>query len=75
MHLSDMMAVSEKGPTKTDSDSWASCIAGAEPKETYLNRLVSAGFERIEVSQEREKHDDQGVPLNVASVRVVAIKG
>ena len=74
IHLSDMMALSEKGPTKTDSDSWASCIAGAEPKETYLNRLMRAGFERIEVSQEKEKHDDQGVPLNVASVKVVAIK-
>ena len=74
VHLSDMMAVDEQGPARTDAEAWASCIAGAENREVYLGRLAKAGFTNIEVTEEQTRFDDEGIPMNVASVKVVASK-
>lgn len=74
VHISDMMALDSTGPTRTDPEAWASCIAGAEDREVYLGRLTNAGFVNIDLSEENVKFDNEGVPLNVASVKVVARK-
>ncbi|MFB3097800.1 MAG: arsenite methyltransferase [Dehalococcoidia bacterium] len=74
IHLSDMMALTAEGPTRTDAEAWASCIAGAENQEVYLARLRKAGFVNVETTEERVRFDDEGVPMNVASVKVVARK-
>ena len=74
IHVSDMVATSPEGPTRTDPEAWASCIAGAEDRDVYLGRLTKAGFVDIQTTEERVKFDDQGGPLNVASVKVVANK-
>lgn len=75
IHLSDMMALSPQGPSRTDAAAWTSCIAGAEDQEVYLGRLRQAGFVNIELTQEDVSFDeDSGVPMNVASVKVVARK-
>jgi len=75
IHLSDMLALSPQGPSRTDAEAWASCIAGAEDQEVYLGRLRRAGFVNIELTHEDVRFDeDSGVPMNVASVKVVARK-
>ena len=74
IHLSDMMALTSAGPARTDAEAWASCIAGAEYQEVYLQRLRKAGFEDVETTEERVRFDGEGVPMNVASVKVVARK-
>lgn len=75
LHLSDMMALSPLGPALTDPEAWASCIAGAEDRDVYLGRLRQAGFAEIQLTEERARFDEEGgVPLNVASVKVVARK-
>ncbi len=74
VHLSDMMSMDPQGPARTDPEAWASCIAGAEDRELYLGRLRKVGFEDIEITEEKARFDDEGVPMNVASVKVVARK-
>jgi SAM-dependent methyltransferase len=74
IHLSDMMALTPEGPARTDPEAWASCIAGAEDREVYLGRLRGAGFVDIAITEERVRCDDNGVPQNVASVKVIARK-
>jgi SAM-dependent methyltransferase len=74
VHISDMMALNNEGPARTDPEAWASCIAGAEDRELYLGRLRSAGFVNLDITEEKVRFDDGGVPMNVASVKVVARK-
>ena len=74
LHISDMMALSTTGPARADAEAWASCIAGAEDRETYLRRLQAVGFVDIQMEEEKMRFDDDGVPMNVASVKVVAHK-
>ena len=74
VHISDMMSLDASGPTRTDPEAWASCIAGAEDRNVYLGRLTKAGFVDIHLTEEKVKFDDEGVPMNVASVKVVARK-
>ncbi len=75
IHLSDMMALSPEGPARTDAEAWSGCIAGAEDREVYLGRLRKAGFVNIRITEEQVRFDkEEGVPMNVASVKVVANK-
>ncbi len=75
IHLSDMMSLSTEGPARTDAEAWASCIAGAEHQEVYLGRLRGAGFTDVQINEEDMRFDAMdGVPMNVASVKVVARK-
>ena len=74
LHISDMMALTNEGPARTDPEAWASCIAGAEDRDVYLNRLRNAGFVDLDITEEKIRFDDEGVPMNVASVKVVANK-
>jgi SAM-dependent methyltransferase len=75
IHLSDMMSLSAEGPVRADAEAWASCIAGAESREVYLGRLHSAGFVNLEIKEEQVRFDEaDGIPMNVASVKVVAVK-
>ena len=74
LHVSDMLALTADGPTLVDADSWASCIGGAEYRETYLSRMVAAGFTDISTTEDDLKCDENQVSLNVASVKVSAHK-
>ena len=74
IHISDMMSNTDEGPARTDPEAWASCIAGAEHRDVYLDRLRKAGFEGITITEETARCDDEGVPMNVSSVKVVAHK-
>ena len=74
LHVSDMLALTEDGPSLTDAESWAACIGGAEYRGTYLARMTAAGFTNIETTDESIRCDEGDVPLNVASVKVSARK-
>ena len=74
LHISDMMALTSDGPERTDPEAWTSCIAGAEDRDIYLGRLHRAGFADIHIDEEKVRFDDQEIPMNVASVKVVARK-
>ena len=74
IHLSDMMSLTTEGPARTDPEAWASCIAGAEDRDVYLERLRKAGFVDVTIAEENVRFDDDGIPMNVASVKVVANK-
>lgn len=74
IHLSDVMSLTPEGPARTDPEAWTACIAGAEHQDVYLARLQKAGFVDIETADENVRFDDEGLPLNVASVKVVARK-
>ncbi|MDE2939807.1 MAG: arsenite methyltransferase [Chloroflexota bacterium] len=74
MHVSDMVALSPEGPAVTDAEAWVACVGGAEDKTVYLDRLSRAGFVSVETTDEDVRFDSEGVPLNVASVKVVAHK-
>ncbi len=74
IHLSDMMSLTPEGPVRTDPEAWTACVAGAEDRDVYRGRLQRAGFVDIETTEENIKFDDGGLPLNVASVKVVARK-
>jgi SAM-dependent methyltransferase len=74
LHISDMIALTPEGPARTDPEAWAACVAGAEYRGVYLERLRKAGFVDIETNKENIRFDDANIPLNVASVKVVARK-
>ncbi len=74
LHVSDMLALTADGPRLTDAEAWASCIGGAEYRETYLGRMDSAGFVDIATTDEALRFDENEAPLNVASVKVSARK-
>ena len=74
IHLSDVMCLTPEGPARTDPEAWTACVAGAEHRDVYLARLRKAGFVDIETTGEDVRFDDNGLPLNVASMRVVARK-
>ncbi len=75
IHLSDMVSLSDEGPARTDAEAWASCIGGAESREVYLDRLHRVGFVNVEITEEQVRFDEsEGVPMNVASMKVTAVK-
>ena len=74
LHVSDMLALTEAGPSLTDSDAWASCVGGAEYRGAYLNRMTAAGFTDIATNDEGVQYDEDSAPLNVASVKISARK-
>ena len=74
VHISDMMSEDQRGPARTDAEAWTSCIAGAEDRGTYLGRLEQAGFVDIDITEEQERLDEEGISTNVVSVKVTARK-
>ena len=74
VHVSDMVALSPDGPAVTDAEAWVACVGGAEDKAVYLERMARAGFIGVETTDEDVRFDQDGLSMNVASVKVVAHK-
>lgn len=51
--ISDLVTDVELAPGEINSDQWCECIDGALTKENYLSCIKQAGFEKIEVLEER----------------------
>ena len=77
IHLSDVMALTDEGPSVSSQEDWVSCTAGAEHVDVYRNRLVRAGFINIEFTRERAdymKDRAERPATNTAGYKVVAYK-
>jgi len=77
IHLSDVMALTDEGPSVSSPDDWVSCTAGAEYVDVYRDRLVRAGFKDIEFTSEQVDYMDahtERPPTNTAGYKVVAHK-
>ena len=75
IHLSDVMALTNDGPSVSSPEDWVSCTAGAEYIDVYRDRLVRAGFVDIDFTSEsvdyKDKHSERP-PTNTAGYKVVA---
>ena len=75
LHISDVMAL---GPMpqemRDDPQKWASCVSGAEERETYLARLTDAGFADVAITEEGGPRSQEGGLPDVISGKVVAYK-
>ena len=77
IHLSDVMALTDEGPSVSSPEDWVSCTAGAEHVDVYRGRLVRAGFTDIEFTSEEAdymKNRNERPPTNTAGYKVVAHK-
>ena len=53
MVISDLITNIELSPEEINSDKWCECIDGALTKENYISCIREAGFEKINVLEER----------------------
>ena len=77
IHLSDVMALTDEGPSVSSPEDWVSCTAGAEHVDVYRDRLIRAGFTDIEFAGEQADYmnDRSERPAtNTAGYKVVAHK-
>ncbi len=75
LSVSDIVLVGELSESEHGSlDSWADCVAGALPRETYLAKLARAGFVEVEAVDEGRIGSDGCGGLNATSLKVKAAK-
>lgn len=70
--ISDLITDTELSPGEVNSDQWCECIDGALTKENYLSCMREAGFEKIEVLEERAYMD--GEKINGRKITSLVIK-
>ncbi|MBI2856581.1 MAG: arsenite methyltransferase [Chloroflexi bacterium] len=79
LYISDMVLTGElPADVQQDPAMWVSCIGGAEPKETYLDRMRRSGFSMVEVVEEvpywREVEKGEEWKRNLLSISVRATR-
>lgn len=75
MVISDLITDKELLIEQVDAGKWCSCIDGALTKENYLNSIRKAGFDNVEVLQERLYMDvDQTEGRKITSLVIRAVK-
>jgi len=75
MVISDLITDAELSPGEINSDQWCECIDGALTKENYLSCIRQAGFEKIEVLEERAYIEGEKINgRKIASLVIKAIK-
>lgn len=72
MVISDLITDVELPPGEVNSDQWCECIDGALTKENYLSCIRQAGFEKIEVLEERAYME--GEKINGRKITSLVIK-
>lgn len=72
MVISDLITDFELPPGEINSDQWCECIDGALTKENYLSCIREAGFEKIEVLEERSYIE--GAKINGRKISSLVIK-
>lgn len=58
MIISDLITTKEIGKDDINSDNWSSCIDGALTKENYLRSIKDAGFQNIQILNEKRYMDE-----------------
>jgi arsenite methyltransferase len=80
MMISDLVTDKEVDKDSANPEKWCSCIDGALTKENYLDSIRNAGFENVEVLEEKPYIDEQEDNGNndtrrkISSLLVKAIK-
>lgn len=75
MIISDLVTDREIISKNIDSEQWCACIDGALTKENYVSSIRQAGFEKIEVLEERTYMEGEKVNgRNITSLIIKAIK-
>ncbi len=75
MVISDLITDTELSPGEINSDQWCECIDGALTKENYLSCIRQAGFEKIEVLEERKYMEGEKVNgRKITSLVIKAVK-
>jgi len=75
MVISDLITDVELPPEKINSDQWCECIDGALTKENYLSCMRQAGFEKIEVLEERAYMEREKINgRKISSLVIKAVK-
>jgi arsenite methyltransferase len=59
MVISDLVTDTEILPTDADAQMWSSCIDGVLTKEHYIDSIIQAGFQNIEILSEQLYMDDE----------------
>jgi len=58
MIISDLITTKEINNNNINTDNWCSCIDGALTKENYLQSIKDAGFQNIEILNEKTYKDE-----------------
>ena len=75
MVISDLITDTELSPGEINSDQWCECIDGALTKENYLSCIRQAGFEKIEILEERKYMEGEKVNgRKITSLVIKAVK-
>lgn len=75
MVISDLITDMELSPNQINSDQWCACIDGALTKENYISCMRQAGFEKIEVLEERIYMEGEKVNgRKITSLVIKAVK-
>ena len=75
MVISDLITDVELPPGEINSDQWCECIDGALTKENYLSCIKQAGFEKIEILEERAYMEGEKINgRKISSLVIKAIK-
>ena len=76
MLISDLVTDKEISQDSINSDKWCSCIDGALTKENYLDSIRKAGFQTVDVLEEKAHIDDQvdSEKRTISSLVIKAVK-
>ena len=74
MVISDLVTDKEVAPNSINAERWCSCIDGALTKEHYLDSIIKAGFQNVEVLSETRYMDNCGEQLDGRKISSVVIK-
>ncbi|MBI4233349.1 MAG: arsenite methyltransferase [Chloroflexi bacterium] len=75
LYVSDMVSTGElPAPVRQDPQAWASCIAGAEPRQRYLGYIQAAGFTELVTTPDAPSVSGDKANPQVYSLKVRAKK-
>jgi arsenite methyltransferase len=74
--ISDLVADKEVNRDSIDPEKWCSCIDGALTKEKYLDSIRGAGFQTVEILDEKPYIDDRvnNEKRTISSLVIKAVK-
>ena len=75
MFISDMVLTAPLPDyAAADARNWVACLSGAEPQEVYLGRMRQAGFERMDIVEDKPWQGEQEWASRVHSMNIKAYK-
>ncbi|MDO7722267.1 MAG: protein-L-isoaspartate(D-aspartate) O-methyltransferase, partial [Nitrosopumilus sp.] len=72
MVISDLITDQELAADQVNSEKWCECIDGALTKNNYISCIREAGFQKVDVLEERDYMD--GEKINGRKITSLVIK-